>query len=100
MLGTVAAVLSLLQEFVHTSLAAGANLNARCGLMAGVKAFCVVLYPCPRSCRGLEAAEKQESCYQIRILCSAVEDENSFDRHAVAVLKSCWPCTCCHFCKT
>ena len=34
-------------------------------------------------------------------LCCAVEDENSFDRHAVAVLKdgikSCWPCTCRHF---
>ena len=24
---------------------------------------------------------------RIRVLCSAVEDENSFDRHAVAVLK-------------
>ena len=24
---------------------------------------------------------------QIRVLCSAIEDENSFDRHAVAVLK-------------
>ena len=36
-------------------------------LMAGVKAFCVVLYLCPRSCRGLAAAGKQEgtlSCYQ------------------------------------
>ena len=35
--------------------------------MAGVKAFCVVLYLCPRSCRGLAAAGKQEgtpSCYQ------------------------------------
>ena len=45
------------------------KLNARCGLMAGVKAFCVVLYLCPRSCRGLAAAGKQEgtctpSCYQ------------------------------------
>ena len=32
--------------------------------------------------------------HEIRVLCSAVEDENSFDRHAVAVLKdgkSCWP---------
>ena len=25
--------------------------------------------------------------HEIRVLCSAVEDENSFDRHAVAVLK-------------
>ena len=34
-------------------------------------------------------------------LCCAVEDENSFDRHAMAVLKAgrvnCWPRTCCHF---
>ena len=28
--------------------------------MAGVKAFCVVLYLCPRSSRGLAAAGKQE----------------------------------------
>ena len=35
--------------------------------MAGEKAFCVVLYLSPRSCRGLVAAGKQEgmpSCYQ------------------------------------
>ena len=35
--------------------------------MAGMKAFCVVRYLCPRSCRGLAAAGKQEgtpSCYQ------------------------------------
>ena len=40
--------------------------NSRCGLMAGVKVFCVVLYHCPRSCRGLVAAGKQgtPSCYQ------------------------------------
>ena len=40
--------------------------NSRCGLMAGVKVFCVVLYHCPRSCHGLAAAGKQgtPSCYQ------------------------------------
>ena len=43
------------------------KLNARCGLMADVKAFCVVMYLCPRSFRWLVVAGKQQgrpSCYQ------------------------------------
>ena len=58
---TLSTIAAPLQVFVHISLrSCWDESNTRCGLLAGVKECCVVLYPCTRLCCGLAAAGKQE----------------------------------------
>ena len=56
--------------------------------MVGVCGYVLVAVfsPCPHL-RGMLISVSWLCSSLFRVLCSAVEDENSFDRHAVAVLK-------------